>query len=331
MRIREIGRSGLKVAPLAFGGNVFGWTLDESASHAMLDGFVGAGFNLVDTADVYSRWAPGNAGGESEAIIGRWLASRGGRDRIILATKCGKPLHDGRRGLSPRHIERAVEDSLRRLRTDYIDLYQAHVDDPETPIEDTLAAFERLIHAGKIRTIGASNFSARRLAESLRLSEETGLPRYECLQPLYNLYDRHEYERELAPLCRQHGLGVLPYFSLAAGFLTGKYRTQADLAHQPRGGMVQSRLNERGVLIIEALDEVAEALGVTPASVAIAWLMQRPGVTAPLASATRPEHLDALITASRITLDAAALRGLEAASGEFAPARAELAVMDEVR
>lgn len=317
MELREIGRSGIAVPPLAFGGNVFGWTLDEQASFAMLDAFVDAGFTLVDTADVYSRFAPGNVGGESEAIIGRWLATSGKRNRIVLATKCGMSMGDGRQGLSARYIEQAVEASLRRLQTDHIDLYQAHEDDPDTPLQETLTAFDKLIKAGKVRAIGASNYSAARLAEALNISREHGLARFESLQPLYNLYDRQAFEAELAPLCVEQQIAVLPYFSLASGFLTGKYRTLADTEDQARGSMVRDKLNPRGLRILNALDTVAATLNTTPATVAIAWLLQQPGVTAPIASATRPAHLQALVAASRLQLAPQALSILTAASDEI--------------
>ncbi|MDP1534233.1 MAG: aldo/keto reductase, partial [Rubrivivax sp.] len=256
MELRELGRSGLQVAPLAFGGNVFGWTADAPTSYALLDAFVDAGCNLVDTADIYSSWAPGHSGGESETIIGQWLKAGGRRNRIVLATKVGKPMGaagSGRSGLSPRWIRQAVEDSLRRLQTDHIDLYQAHEDDPATPMADTLGAFAELIRAGKVRAIGASNFSAPRLAEALACSAAHGLPRYESLQPLYNLVDRAPYEAELEPLCRAEGLGVINFFGLARGFLSGKYRSEADLGKSPRGAGIKAYLNERGLRILAAL------------------------------------------------------------------------------
>jgi aryl-alcohol dehydrogenase-like predicted oxidoreductase len=316
MQTRQIGRSELRVAPLAFGGNVFGWTLDEAGSFAMLDAFVDAGFNLVDTADVYSRWVPGHRGGESETVIGNWFAHSGKRAKVVLATKCGKDMGDGRKGLSARYIEQAVDASLRRLQTDYIDLLQAHDDDRATPLEETLGAFDKLIRAGKVRAIGASNYTAARLAEALRVSRDNGLARYESLQPLYNLYDRAVFERELQAVCEREELGVLPFFALAAGFLTGKYRSEADLAGRARSAMVKDKLNPRGFAILDALDKVAARLGSTPASVAIAWLMQCPTVTAPIASATQAVHLEALIAATRLQLDADALRLLDEASRE---------------
>jgi aryl-alcohol dehydrogenase-like predicted oxidoreductase len=316
MESRPLGRSGLSVAPLAFGGNVFGWTADEAASHSLLDAFIDAGFDLVDTADVYSRWAKGHSGGESESVIGRWLKKRPSRrDRIVLATKVGADMGEGRSGLSRSYIRRAVEDSLRRLGTDRIDLYQSHYDDPKTPLEETLATYAELIGQGKVRAIGASNFTAARLAEALDTSARLGLPRYESLQPLYNLCDRADYEAELEPLVRAQGLGVIGYFSLARGFLTGKYRSEADLAQSPRGAGVKSAyFNERGWSILAALDEVAAAHGATPSQVALAWVMARPGVTAPIASATSVRQFEELARAASLALDAASLARLDAAS-----------------
>src|SRR3984885_11516016 len=289
---RRLGQSDIRTAPLCLGGNVFGWTLDETASFRILDEFVAAGFDVIDTADVYSTWVPGHVGGESETIIGKWFRQRNNRSRVILATKVGWLMPPDRKGLSKLNITRAVEDSLRRLQTDYIDLYQAHVDDADTALEETLGAFGDLIRQGKVRTIGASNYSAARLSEALDLAHSQGLPRYESLQPLYNLYDRADFEKELAPLCVQRGVGVISYFSLASGFLTGKYRSQQDLAGRARGAGVGKYLNPRGSAILAALDEVAAAHSSTPASVALAWLMTRPGVTAPIASATSSQQLN---------------------------------------
>jgi aryl-alcohol dehydrogenase-like predicted oxidoreductase len=311
---RELGRSGLHVGPLAFGGNVFGWTIDEATSFRLLDAFVAAGFNLIDTADVYSRWAPGNQGGESETIIGKWLKQSGQRDRVVLATKVGMEMGPDRKGLSARRIRQAVEDSLKRLQTDRIDLYQSHKDDPETPLAETLGAFAELIREGKVRAIGASNYSAERLAEALRVAKENGLPAYQCLQPHYNLAERAGFEKELEPLCREAGLGVIPYYSLASGFLTGKYRSEADLTRSARGKSVQKYLNDRGFRILAALDEVADWLGSTPARVALAWLLDRPSVTAPIASATSLEQLDDLIAATRLQLDESAVTLLNSVS-----------------
>ena len=314
MNLRPLGRSSLSVAPLAFGGNVFGWSADEATSFALLDAFTDAGFALVDTADVYSAWVPGHQGGESERIIGRWLAQGGGRrERVVVATKVAK--WAPRRGLAPANIQAAVEDSLRRLGTEVIDLYQAHEDDPTVPLEDTLGAFARLIEAGKVRAIGASNYSAARLAQALDVSERHGLPRYETLQPEYNLYDRAGFERELEPLVRERGVGVIGYYSLASGFLTGKYRSRADLGKsRARGGAVQKYLDARGLRILAALDKVAAGHGATPAQVALAWLIARPSVSAPIASATSVAQLHELIAAARLTLAADEIAALDAAS-----------------
>ncbi|MGJ7902465.1 aldo/keto reductase [Lysobacter sp. 1R34A] len=316
MNLRPLGRSSLSAAPLAFGGNVFGWSADEATSFALLDAFTEAGFSLVDTADVYSAWVPGNAGGESETLIGRWLAQGGGRrERILIATKVAK--WPQRPGLSPANIQAAVEDSLRRLRTDRIDLYQAHEDDPKVPLEDTLGAFGRLIEQGKVRAIGASNYSAARLAEALDVSERHGLPRYETLQPHYNLADRAVYEAELEPLARERGLGVINYYALASGFLTGKYRSRGDLdKSRARGGAVARYLDARGLGILAALDEVAAAQRATPAQVALAWLIARPSITAPIASATSVAQLRELLAATRLSLSAEQIAALDAASAE---------------
>jgi aryl-alcohol dehydrogenase-like predicted oxidoreductase len=318
MQQRPLGRSGLSTAPLVFGGNVFGWTADEATSFRLLDAFVGAGFNLIDTADVYSRWAPGHAGGESETVIGRWLKQSGKRNNVLIATKVGKPMGDdgeGRSGLSPKWIRQAVDDSLRRLQTDHIDLYQSHDDDAATPLEDTLGAYADLIRAGKVRAIGASNHSAARLAEALDTSERLGLPRYETLQPLYNLADREPYEAELEPLVRERGVGVINFFGLARGFLTGKYRGEADLAKSPRGaGVQQAYFNERGFRILAALDDVAAALNATPAQVALAWQMARPSITSPIASATTVAQFDELARAASLVLGADRIAALDRAS-----------------
>ena len=314
METRKLGNSGLEVGPLAFGGNVFGWTVDEPTAFQLLDAFVASGLNLVDTADVYSRWAPGNQGGESETTIGNWLKRRGDRDRVVIATKVGMELGPEQKGLSADYIMRSAEGSLRRLQTDYIDLYQSHQDDPETPLEGTLGAYAKLVEQGKVRAIGASNYGADRLAESLHVSRERGFPRYETLQPLYNLVERAAFEAELEPLCLEHGIGVISYFSLASGFLTGKYRSEEDLSKSPRGQGVKKHLNDRGLRILAALDEVALEHGATPAQVALAWLMARPSVTAPIASATNVEQLEELIAATRLRLDAAAIERLDRAS-----------------
>lgn len=315
MNLRPLGRSGFDVAPLAFGGNVFGWTADEATSFCLLDAFVDAGFNLVDTADVYSRWAPGHQGGESEAVIGRWLKASGKRDRIVLATKVGHPMSETGKGLSARWIRQAVEDSLRRLQTDRIDLYQSHVDDPDTPQEETLATYAALIREGKVRAIGASNFSAERLAQALAISAREGLPRYETLQPHYNLADRAPYEAALQALCVAEGVGVINYFGLARGFLTGKYRSEADLAKSPRGGGIrQPYFNDRGWRILAALDSAAAETGATPAQVALAWQMRQPGIVAPIASATSLVQWNELAPAARLELAAPVLQRLTEAS-----------------
>ena len=315
MQMRPLGNSGLSVAPLAFGGNVFGWTADEATSFSLLDAFVDAGFNLIDTADVYSRWAPGHSGGESETIIGKWLKARpSNRERIVLATKVGMDMGEGRVGLKAAYIRRAVEDSLKRLRSERIDLYQSHSDDASTPFEETLGAYAELIAAGKVRAIGASNHTAARLAEALAVAKQRGLPRYETLQPQYNLYDRAGYEAELEPLCRKEGLGVINFYGLARGFLSGKYRSEADLGKSVRGGGVRGYLNERGLRILAALDEVAGSLRATPAQVALAWQMARPGLTAPIASATSLPQLRELMGAAQLKLPPEAIALLDHAS-----------------
>lgn len=312
MEQREIGRSGLTVAPLAFGGNVFGWTADATTSFAILDAFVGAGFNLIDTADVYSAWAPGNAGGESETVIGDWLKKSGQRDRVVIATKVAKWSRFP--GLSPKNIQAAADASLQRLRCEQIDLYQAHEDDASVPLAETLGAFSRLIEQGKIRAIGASNYSSARLAEALAVADAHRLPRYQCLQPEYSLIARAEYESELEPLVRREHIGVIGYFALASGFLTGKYRSAADLAKSVRGDRVSRYLDARGLRILAVLDAVAAAQRATPAQVALAWLMARPGLTAPIASATSVEQLQELMAAANLQLTAAEIAALDQAS-----------------
>lgn len=313
MTLRQIGNSTLSVAPLAFGGNVFGWSADEKRSFELLDAFVDAGFNLIDTADVYSAWVPGNSGGDSETIIGKWLARSGRREQVVIATKVAK--WSDHPGLSPVNIAQAVEGSLKRLQTDHIDLYQAHEDDATVPLEETLDAFGRLIEAGKVRVIGASNYSADRFAEALKVSRENNLPRYESLQPEYNLMDRAGYERELEPLVRKENVGVINYYSLASGFLTGKYRSDSDLAKSSaRGGAVKKYLGARGMQILDALDEVAAAHSAKPAQVALAWLMARPGITAPIASATTLEQLHELAGAATLVLSDVDVARLNTAS-----------------
>jgi aryl-alcohol dehydrogenase-like predicted oxidoreductase len=314
MEMRPLGKSGLKSAPLAFGGNVFGWTADEKTSFALLDAFVAAGFNLVDTADVYSRWAPGNKGGESETIIGKWLAQGGKRDKVLIATKCGMELAPDRKGLSAAYITRSVEDSLKRLQTDRIDLFQSHRDDPDTPLEETLGAYQRLIQQGKLRAIGASNYDAKRLSEALEISGKQGLPRYETLQPHYNLAERALFEGELEDVCLKEGVGVIGYYSLASGFLTGKYRSEADTKGRARATGAGKYLNERGLGILKAVEQVAAAKGATPAQVSLAWLMARPSVTAPIASATSVKQLEELVKASEIKLGKDDIATLDKAS-----------------
>jgi aryl-alcohol dehydrogenase-like predicted oxidoreductase len=291
---------------------VLGWTADEATSFKLLDRFVDAGLNAIDTADTYSTWVPGHKGGESETVIGNWLKARGARDKVVIATKVGWDLQEG--GLARYRIMARCEASLKRLQTDYIDLYQSHRDDPVTPLEETLAAHETLIKQGKVRAIGASNYAAPRLAEALRVSAEKGLARYESLQPHYNLYERQGFEAALEPLVLKEGIGVVPYYSLASGFLTGKYRSAADLGKSPRGGGMQAKLNARGLRILAALDAVAARTGSTPAGVALAWLMARPSVTAPIASATGLAQLEELIAATRLGLDAEAVKQLDEAS-----------------
>lgn len=314
MEKRKLGNSDLEIAPLVFGGNVFGWTVDEEMSFRLLDAFLDAGFNCVDTADVYSRWAPGNSGGESETIIGKWLKQRNNRDKVIIATKVGSEMGEGMKGLSKNYIKQAVEASLKRLQTDYIDLYQSHYDDPETPVEETLEAYGQLIKEGKVRAIGASNFSPERLKESLDASAKGNLPRYETFQPEYNLYDREGYEKEIEPVCTENNLGVICYFSLASGFLTGKYRSEDDLSKSQRGQAVKKYLDERGHRVLQSLDEVAEQYKSAPASVSLAWLMARPSITAPIASATKLEQLEALVKAAELQLDSATIEKLTHAS-----------------
>lgn len=314
MKQRALGHSGLTIQPLMFGGNVFGWTLDEEQSFAILDAWAGAGFDAIDTADVYSRWVPGHEGGESETIIGRWFKSRGNRDKVVLATKVGMNMGEGREGLSRRYIVQAVEDSLRRLQTDYIDLLFSHVDDEATPLEETLEAYQQLIADGKVRAIGASNYSAARLEEALQVADAKSLPRYTVLQPFYNLYDRHDFEQNLAPLCQREHLGVTPYFSLASGFLTGKYRSREDAQGRARESMVDRYFDARGIRILGSLDNVAEATESSPAAVALAWLMAQPTVTAPIVSATSMTQLEQLKAAATLTLDAAAMEELNRAS-----------------
>jgi aryl-alcohol dehydrogenase-like predicted oxidoreductase len=313
MQKRQLGRSNLQIAPLVFGGNVFGWTADVATSHRLLDMFVAAGFNTIDTADVYSIWVDGHQGGESETIIGSWLKKRGGRDKIVIATKVGMDMGGDSKGLSKAYIMKAVEASLRRLQTDYIDLYFSHRDDDTVPQAETLDAYAQLVKQGKVRVIGASNFSASRLAAALDLSEQQGYPRYEAVQPCYNLYDRAEYEGELQQLCQNRQLGMVSYFSLASGFLTGKYRSKQDLQGRERGEDVEKYLDARGQRILQALDDVSAKHSVTPAQVALAWLLKRPGITAPIASATSETQLQQLLAGAQLDLDDQSVRQLTVA------------------
>jgi aryl-alcohol dehydrogenase-like predicted oxidoreductase len=313
MKKRRLGRSDIEVAPFCFGGNVFGWTADEATSFALLDAFVGDGFDFIDTADAYSRWVPGHTGGESEAIIGRWMKARGNRDRVIIATKVGADMGSGRT-MAPSYVRKAVEDSLKRLQTDRIDLYQTHWDDEKTPLEEVLSTYAELIKAGKVRAIGASNYSAARLKEALAISARKGLPRYETLQPQYNLMERKEYEAELGPLCRKEQIGVIPYYSLASGFLTGKYRSKDDAGKSPRGSGATKYLDERGLRVLSALDAIAAERRATVAQVALAWLLAKPELAAPIASATRVAQLHELLGAVRLEFSAAAVARLDAAS-----------------
>ncbi len=316
---RTLGNSDLTVRPLCLGGNVFGWTIDEPTSFQILDAFLAAGFNFIDTADVYSKWKPGNTGGESETVLGNWMKARNNRAQVILATKVGMEMPDtnplgGGKGLSKNYILKEAEASLKRLQTDYIDLYQSHQDDPATPIEETLDAYQTLIQQGKVRVIGASNYTGERLAQALTLAEQKKLPRYDMLQPHYNLVERHEFESTLRPVCLQHNVGVIPYFSLASGFLTGKYRSEADLQKSARGKSAQKYLNPKGLRVLDALDAVAKRHSATPAQVALAWLSAQPTIVAPIASATRLDQLHDLIASTTLLLDDLSLAELNRAS-----------------
>lgn len=322
---RKLGNSGLEIAPLVFGGNVFGWTVDEERASELLDPFVDSGFNMIDTADVYSNWIKGNHGGESETIIGRWLKNRGKRDDVLIATKLGLEMGPGKKGLSKKYVLEAADNSLRRLQTDYIDLYQSHVEDPETPQEETLEAYAELIKAGKVKAIGASNFKAESLRQALEISRKKNLPRYESLQPHYNLYHREEFETGPQKVCLENHVGVITYFSLASGFLTGKYRSEKDVAGRARGSRVQKFLDPRGLQILKALDEVASDFNATPAQIALAWLMAKPAVSAPIASATNVQQLDELMGAAKITLDGEAIAKLDTASASQNEAKSKIA------
>ena len=312
MNKRTLGRSGINVAPLVFGGNVFGWTADEARSFKLLDRFAERGFNAIDTADSYSAWAPGLSGGESEAVLGKWLARRGRRDDIVLMTKVG--MWEPRKGLSAANIEAAVEDSLKRLGTDYIDVYFAHIDDEDVPLEETLTAFDKLVKAGKARALGASNYSTERLTQALEISKEQGLARYEVLQPLYNLHDRNDFESGLATLAQDQEIGMVSYFSLASGFLTGKYRSPEDLKGRARGDFLHDYFTERGQRILQELLAVSDELSARPAQVALAWLLSRPGVTAPIVSATRLAQLDEILDAVPLSIPEPLLTRLDEAS-----------------
>ncbi|MEE2688056.1 MAG: aldo/keto reductase [Pseudomonadota bacterium] len=314
MEYRMLGNSSLSVSPLCFGCNVFGWTADEEMSFRLLDGWVDAGFNFIDTADVYSRWHDGNVGGESETIIGKWLERSGKRNRVVLASKFGMDMGEDKVGLSPDYMIRAIEDSLRRLKTDYIDLYQSHKDDEGTPIEATLEAYAKLIEQGKVREIGASNFSARRLKSALDASKESGLPRYQSLQPLYSLVERDTYEGELEDLCASENVGVIGFYSLASGFLTGKYRSKADMEGRIRAPRVEKYVNEGGFRVLDALEEVASKHDAKMGQVALSWLVARPSITSPIASATDMDQLAELTAAAELALDAEDIAKIDRAS-----------------
>lgn len=314
MEKRELGRSGIKVVPFCFGGNVFGWTIDEPTSFTILDAFVDSGLDFIDTADVYSAWAHNGEGGQSETIIGNWLQKSGKRKDVIIATKVGKDMGNGKKGLSAKYIVQAAEISLKRLRTDFIDLYQSHDDDQSTPLEETMEAYEKLIKQGKVRAIGASNYKADRLREAIQTSNDKGLHAYQTLQPEYNLYEREDYEKNLGPFCRDNNLGVITYYSLASGFLTGKYRAEDDLNKSKRGGGIKKYLNDRGFAILKGLDEVANEYNATPAAVSLAWLIARPGITAPIASATSLKQLQETIKAVDLNLTKEAIDILDKAS-----------------
>jgi aryl-alcohol dehydrogenase-like predicted oxidoreductase len=313
---RELGKTGLEVPVIDLGGNVFGWTVKEADAFRLLDKAVDLGLNFIDTADVYSKWVPGNSGGESETIIGKWFAQSGKRQKVVLATKVGMDLGDGKKGLSAKYIFEAVEASLKRLRTEYIDLYFSHQDDKETPLEETLGAYSKLIEQGKVRYIGASNYTGARLREAMELSAKNGLAAYSVLQPHYNLLERAGYESDLAPVVKEYALGVVPYFALASGFLSGKYKSAEDAQGKSRGPMVSKYMNERGFAVVAALDEVAKEKGATPARVALAWLIAQPGITAPIASATSEAQLEDLVEAGRLELDRESIEKLNGVSGK---------------
>lgn len=311
MQQRTLGRSGISIAPLVFGGNVLGWTADTRRSFQLLDRFVERGFNAIDTADMYSSWAPGHSGGESETALGQWLARSGRREDIVLMSKVG--MWEQRKGLSPANIEAALNDSLRRLGTDYLDIYFAHIDDPEVPLEDTLSTFDQLIRNGKVRSIGASNYDARRLQAALDISAQQAFHRFEVVQPRYNLHDRDSFEGPLADLALEAGLGVTCYFALASGFLSGKYERVEDVDSSARAGLLRPYFDARGERILAALHELSARLGASPAQISLAWLLQRPGVTAPIASATSVDQLDEILDAATLSLPSEAIQALDAA------------------
>ena len=314
MTTRTLGSLGLKVSPIMLGGNVFGWTIDEKQSFAILDHFADRGFNFIDTADMYSNWVPGNQGGESETILGNWFKQSGKRDKIILATKLGNPMGEGKKGLSATYMKEAVEASLKRLQTDYVDLYQAHIDDKEASLTETLQAFTDLVKEGKVRVIGASNYSGDRLREAETISREKGLARYATLQPHFNLYNREQYEKDLAPVVAEFSLGVIPYFSLASGFLSGKYKTKADTEKAKRAGALAQYFDDRGMRILEALKKVSKETGARQATIALAWLLARPNILAPIASATTVDQLDEILAAADLKLSPDQIRTLSEAS-----------------
>lgn len=323
MEKRKLGTSSLEVPVICLGGNVYGWTLSETDTFHQLDKALSEGLNFVDTADMYSSWVPGHKGGESETILGNWFKKSGKRKDVILATKVGLPMGEDKKGLKASYIKQAVEDSLKRLQTDYIDLYQAHRDDPEAPLEETLKAFDELVKAGKVRYIGASNYTGARLAEAIEISKKNGLAEYVSLQPHYNLVERQEFESDLLTAVEKYNIGVIPYFSLAAGFLSGKYHSKADAEGKARGGMVGKYLNDYGFGVVKALEEVAKETNSTPSRVALAWLIAQPGVTSPIASATSDKHLTDLVEATKLKLDTAAIDKLTKVSAPPAPVRAE--------
>lgn len=312
MNQRILGSTGIAIAPLVFGGNVFGWTADTARSFELLDRFVEKGFNFIDTADIYSAWAPGNKGGESEEVLGQWLQSRGCREQVVISTKVG--MWEASKGLTARNIEQAIEESLRRLNTDYIDVYFAHIDDENTPLDESLTAFDRLVRTGKVRALGASNYGAARLAQSLQVAHEKQLPAYQVIQPLYNLFDRKDYEETLAPLAARNNLGVIVYFALASGFLSGKYTSIDQIRNTPRERMLGKYFNPRGMRILDALQTVAKDTGASPAQISLAWLLQKPTVTAPIVSATSTAQLDELIGSFDVKLTESSMTLLEQAS-----------------